>query len=124
MSDSPNVPADWYEDPEDATQFRYWDGAQWTDHRAPRYTDAAVTPAAEPVAEPIVPVPEPAAEPAPAFVVPATPSYASTDTPAASTPVYGAPPRTASRPFPRLRDPPPSPTARSRPVRCSPREGC
>jgi hypothetical protein len=23
-------------DPQDATQFRYWDGAQWTEHRSPR----------------------------------------------------------------------------------------
>ncbi|HET6937970.1 MAG TPA: DUF2510 domain-containing protein [Nocardioides sp.] len=30
------TPAGWYVDPEDATQFRYWDGAQWTEHRSPR----------------------------------------------------------------------------------------
>lgn len=29
-------PADWYTDPEDESQYRYWDGASWTDHRAPR----------------------------------------------------------------------------------------
>src|SRR5262249_17574891 len=23
-------------DPQDATQFRYWDGTQWTEHRSPR----------------------------------------------------------------------------------------
>lgn len=33
MSDTPA--AGWYPDPEDATQQRYWDGAQWTEHRAP-----------------------------------------------------------------------------------------
>ncbi len=33
MSDLP--PADWYPDPEDPTQQRYWDGTQWTEHRAP-----------------------------------------------------------------------------------------
>lgn len=27
--------AGWYPDPEDASQQRYWDGQQWTDHRAP-----------------------------------------------------------------------------------------
>lgn len=27
--------AGWYPDPEDATQQRYWDGQQWTEHRAP-----------------------------------------------------------------------------------------
>ncbi|WP_028653023.1 DUF2510 domain-containing protein [Nocardioides halotolerans] len=28
--------AGWFVDPEDATQFRYWDGSAWTDHRSPR----------------------------------------------------------------------------------------
>jgi hypothetical protein len=28
--------AGWFVDPQDVTQFRYWDGAQWTDHRSPR----------------------------------------------------------------------------------------
>lgn len=28
-------PAGWYPDPENAGQQRYWDGAQWTEHRAP-----------------------------------------------------------------------------------------
>ena len=36
MTDLP--PADWYTDPEDAAQYRYWDGSQWTDHRAPRHS--------------------------------------------------------------------------------------
>lgn len=35
MSDLP--PPDWYDDPEDLSQYRYWDGSQWTDHRAPRH---------------------------------------------------------------------------------------
>jgi hypothetical protein len=30
------TPAGWYVDPQDATQFRYWDGGQWTEHRSPR----------------------------------------------------------------------------------------
>ena len=33
VSDLP--PADWYADPEDSEQYRYWDGGAWTDHRAP-----------------------------------------------------------------------------------------
>ena len=37
MSDLP--PADWYTDPEDQSQYRYWDGAAWTEHRAPRHSD-------------------------------------------------------------------------------------
>ncbi len=36
MSDLP--PADWYTDPEDDSQYRYWDGSAWTEHRAPRHT--------------------------------------------------------------------------------------
>jgi hypothetical protein len=37
MSDLP--PADWYADPEDESQYRYWDGSSWTEHRAPRIVD-------------------------------------------------------------------------------------
>jgi len=34
-----NLPAaDWYPDPENSDQLRYWDGERWTDHRAPRVT--------------------------------------------------------------------------------------
>ena len=29
--------ADWYTDPDDSSQYRYWDGTAWTDHRAPRF---------------------------------------------------------------------------------------
>lgn len=36
-SDMHDVPAAWYDDPEDPSQYRYWDGSQWTDHRAPKY---------------------------------------------------------------------------------------
>lgn len=39
MSDLP--PADWYTDPEDESQYRYWDGSAWTGHRAPRIADPA-----------------------------------------------------------------------------------
>ena len=38
MSDHP--PPDWYTDPEDDSQYRYWDGSAWTGHRAPRHADA------------------------------------------------------------------------------------
>ena len=46
MSDLP--PADWYTDPEDESQYRYWDGSAWTEHRAPRHTDPAEDPGADP----------------------------------------------------------------------------
>ena len=39
MTDLP--PADWYTDPEDESQYRYWDGSSWTEHRAPRIADSA-----------------------------------------------------------------------------------
>jgi hypothetical protein len=39
MSDAPNPPAGWFADPEDESLLRYWDGTQWTDHRAPRYAE-------------------------------------------------------------------------------------
>lgn len=39
MADLP--PADWYTDPDDASQYRYWDGSRWTDHRAPRHSTRA-----------------------------------------------------------------------------------
>ena len=37
MSELP--PADWYTDPDDESQYRYWDGSAWTEHRAPRHAD-------------------------------------------------------------------------------------
>jgi hypothetical protein len=36
MSETP--PAAWFPDPEDPSQYRYWDGTAWTEHRAPRST--------------------------------------------------------------------------------------
>ena len=32
----PTPPAGWYPDPGDARALRYWDGAAWTAHVAPR----------------------------------------------------------------------------------------
>jgi hypothetical protein len=62
MANTANPPADWYPDPEDPTQYRYWDGSRWTDHRAPATTSpepAAPTPApptsAAPTASPAQP---------------------------------------------------------------------
>lgn len=33
--DMSDWPANWYADPEDEKQLRYWDGTRWTEHRAP-----------------------------------------------------------------------------------------
>ncbi len=30
------MPAGWHNDPNDASQYRYWDGAKWTEHYAPK----------------------------------------------------------------------------------------
>ena len=42
----------WYDDPQDATQVRWWDGARWTEQRRPRE-------AAEPPPPPAPPTPPP-----------------------------------------------------------------
>ena len=39
-----NSPAAWYPDPVDASQYRYWDGQQWTEHRAPAPTEQSPQP--------------------------------------------------------------------------------
>jgi hypothetical protein len=49
MTGASNAPANWYPDPEDATQLRYWDGTQWTDRRTPAVA-ADATHAEEPPA--------------------------------------------------------------------------
>jgi hypothetical protein len=41
MSAAP--PPNWYPDPYDATQLRWWDGTQWTEHRHQLDTDARAT---------------------------------------------------------------------------------
>ncbi len=39
VSDQSSAPPDWYPDPEDESQYRYWDGSSWTHHRAPRHVE-------------------------------------------------------------------------------------
>ena len=39
-------PADWYIDPEDSSQHRYWNGVAWTEHRSPRSGAPAAGPTA------------------------------------------------------------------------------
>jgi hypothetical protein len=39
-----NPAANWYPDPQDPNQLRYWDGSQWTEHRPPRQPAAAEPP--------------------------------------------------------------------------------
>jgi hypothetical protein len=54
---SPNeTPAGWYPDAQDPQLLRYWDGAAWTEHTAPRFEDA-------PDAQPTAPGHEAAAQP-------------------------------------------------------------
>jgi hypothetical protein len=36
-----DLPANWYPDPDDSTQLRYWDGSKWTEDRAPAKSAAA-----------------------------------------------------------------------------------
>jgi hypothetical protein len=40
---SPNVPAGWYPDPTLPGTQRYWDGSEWTEHRAPLSPTPAAT---------------------------------------------------------------------------------
>ncbi|GAB6859500.1 DUF2510 domain-containing protein [Microbacterium xylanilyticum] len=55
--------ADWYPDPLDAGSIRYWDGASWTSHTAPRpqQVSAAATPLFEEVLSPAAASSSPAA---------------------------------------------------------------
>ena len=46
-------PAGWYDDETDAALLRYWDGAKWSPHTAPRATDAAAGVAVVDVIAPI-----------------------------------------------------------------------
>ena len=41
----PMPPSGWYDDPEHPWTWRYWDGARWTDHRAPMWVPPARDPA-------------------------------------------------------------------------------
>jgi len=59
--------ASWYDDPNDPTLLRWWDGSEWTDHVVPREA-AEPEPEVAPEAMPEV-VPEPTVEPAPEQVV-------------------------------------------------------
>jgi len=47
------IRADWYPDPENSSQLRYWDGQVWTDNFAP-IPSGVTTPQAPVVAEPVV----------------------------------------------------------------------
>lgn len=59
----------WYPDPGSTDQIRYWDGAAWTDHTAPRVAapptpDSALSAPAVPAQGP-VPLPQPPGAPSP-----------------------------------------------------------
>ena len=77
------TPADWYQDPEGAPgDLRYWDGTQWTEHRAPadRGTVAPPPPAAAPSTPEPAP-PPPVAAPPPPVAAPPPPVAAPTPEP-------------------------------------------
>ncbi|MEZ5168827.1 MAG: DUF2510 domain-containing protein [Acidimicrobiales bacterium] len=38
-----DTPPGWFDDPEDPSQYRYWDGSVWTDHRSPKFTGGTHT---------------------------------------------------------------------------------
>jgi hypothetical protein len=44
MSDAPNPNPGWYPDPDLVDTVRYWDGAEWTEHRAPASQTPGGTP--------------------------------------------------------------------------------
>ena len=39
VTDQGTPPPNWYTDPADESQYRYWDGSVWTEHRAPRLVE-------------------------------------------------------------------------------------
>ena len=39
VTDQAAPPPNWYTDPADESQYRYWDGSAWTEHRAPRHVE-------------------------------------------------------------------------------------
>ena len=42
---TPPTPAGWYPDPDGSGGQRYWDGSEWTEHRAPATPEPAEPPA-------------------------------------------------------------------------------
>lgn len=58
------TPAAWYQDPHDATRYRYWDGTCWTNHTSPITTEPGPhsAPAGQP-SEPTSPTPTSRAQP-------------------------------------------------------------
>jgi uncharacterized protein (TIGR00266 family) len=68
-------PAGWFDDPEDPASLRYWNGAEWTEHRSPKNAPAAAgqaPPQGSPAQEPPAQTP-PARESAPAAASSAEP---------------------------------------------------
>ncbi len=58
--------ANWYPDPENPTQWRYWNGFAWTQHRAPRVPPSVSAAIPAPTVAPVaVATPDPATAPPP-----------------------------------------------------------
>jgi TM2 domain/Protein of unknown function (DUF2510) len=100
-------PAGWYDDEADAALQRYWDGAKWSPHTAPRATDAAAGVAVVDVMAPIGVIEPPAAfEPSAVFEPSEAIDEATTVRP------RQAPPEDAAALFRDVRSPMPPPPAR------------
>lgn len=54
MSNAQHVAAGWYQDPDDASHWRWWDGIQWTGNTAPMQSASAAVQMAPASAEPAV----------------------------------------------------------------------
>jgi uncharacterized RDD family membrane protein YckC len=78
-------PARWAPDPLGRHQYRYWDGAQWTEH----VSDDGVVGADPPVTGPAPSTPTAATTPVSGDVPPEAAGYAAPSAPSASTPTYG-----------------------------------
>ena len=68
------VPAGWYPDPMARHEYRYWDGARWTDEVADQGS-ATLDPLADTMARPVA-TPQTVAGPPPAWPVPVRDSAA------------------------------------------------
>lgn len=89
MTDAAAIAAGWFIDPEDSSQYRWWNGASWTTDRSPVNQPAIAAPRAV-----TSPVPVPVARVRHLHAVPDLPELGAVPEPA---PVHDVPPARASR---------------------------